>query len=642
MEEKQHQIKFFGFLQLLIYQVIFINIYLTVIFTPSDNRVVIRLITAIVKLKFLHNVYINHVVILIMVLFVAFATRANKKINYDLNKHFIYPFFIGTLLFITSLFSYKLDGIAGIILYSTTYIIGTVLLHTSLSNLSKILGIGLKKDVWNVEEQSFKQNQQLVKDHYLVNIPMQFFYNKKWNDGWININVFRALMVLGVPGSGKTESVIIPYIKQLLSMGFTMLVYDFKYPDLAEIAYFHYLKNKQNNGPLSKHQFHVVNVDQLEYSKRVNPILPHYIETLSDANETAEAIVLALKKGGSTGSGADQFFTVSAINLLGASIYYFSKLENGKFCTLPHVLAFLNLPYDRLFATLFKMQEIQSLLSPFRSAFENKAFDQLEGQVGTLKVQLSRLVTKETFWIFSGNDFDLKISNPPSILILANSDRTQNINSAFYSSVLMRTMKQINSKGNYPSAIIVDETPTVFLHKIENVIATARSNKVAVCLGLQELTQFKLNYSKDVADAITSIMGSILSGAVRSKDTLQWLQEMFGKNKQLSKGVSIDRNKTNYSLNEKMDSVIPSSRISNLNAGEMVGIVSRENQEGITAYSPNIFNCKIKLNFKQIDEEKKHYLKTPVYYNFGTAQQKLEFLMQNMQKIITEVENLDK
>ncbi len=642
MEEKQHQIKFFGFLQLLIYLVIFINIYLTVIFTPSDNRVVIRLITAIVKLKFLHNVYINHVVILIMVLFVAFATRANKKINYDLNKHFIYPFFIGTLLFITSLFSYKLDGIAGIILYSSTYIIGTVLLHTSLSNLSKILGIGLKKDVWNVEEQSFKQNQQLVKDHYLVNIPMQFFYNKKWNDGWININVFRALMVLGVPGSGKTESVIIPYIKQLLSMGFTMLVYDFKYPDLAEIAYFHYLKNKQNNGPLSKHQFHVVNVDQLEYSKRVNPILPHYIETLSDANETAEAIVLALKKGGSTGSGADQFFTVSAINLLGASIYYFSKLENGKFCTLPHVLAFLNLPYDRLFATLFKMQEIQSLLSPFRSAFENKAFDQLEGQVGTLKVQLSRLVTKETFWIFSGNDFDLKISNPPSILILANSDRTQNINSAFYSSVLMRTMKQINSKGNYPSAIIVDETPTVFLHKIENVIATARSNKVAVCLGLQELTQFKLNYSKDVADAITSIMGSILSGAVRSKDTLQWLQEMFGKNKQLSKGVSIDRNKTNYSLNEKMDSVIPSSRISNLNAGEMVGIVSRENQEGITAYSPNIFNCKIKLNFKQIDEEKKHYLKTPVYYNFGTAQQKLEFLMQNMQKIITEVENLDK
>lgn len=515
-------------------------------------------------------------------------------------------------------------------------------MHTSLSNLSKILGVGLKKDVWNEEQQSFEQNKKLVKADYLLNIPMQFYHNKKMHDGWININVFRAMMVIGVPGSGKTESIIIPYIKALLAKGFAMLVYDFKYPDLAEITYFHYLLNKKNNGSLRNHTFHVVNVDQIEYSQRVNPILPRYITTLSDAAETAEAIVLALKKSGTTGGGSDQFFTQSAINLLAATIYFFSKVEEGKYCTLPHVLAFLNLPYSNLFETLFAIQELQSLLSPFQSAFENKAFDQLEGQVGTLKVNLSRLATKETFWVFSGNDIDLKISSPPCVLVLANSDRTQNTNSAFFASILMRVMRQINQKGNHPSAIVVDETPTLFLHKIENLIATARSNKVAVVLGLQEITQFYLGYSKEIAQTITSIMGTVMSGAVRAKDTLDWLEKMFGKNKQISNSVSINHNQTNVSLNERMDSVIPASRIANLNAGEMVGIVSRENiEEGKRiAYQPNLFNCKIKIDFEQLKEEKKHYLKTPVYYQFGTEAEKNIFLMENMKRIISEVQSV--
>ena len=642
MEEKQHQVKFFGFLQMLIYLVILVNIYFVSIYIPGSNKVVFRLMVAIVKLHILHEVIANHIVVIIMVIFVAFGTRARKNIEYDLERHFLYPFCIGLLLFVASIYCSTLQAMAGALCYGLSYIVGTVLLHTSLSNLSKILGIGLKKDVWNEEEQSFQQNTELVKGEYLLNIPMEFYYKKKWRPGWININVFRAMMVIGVPGSGKTESIIIPYIKQLLAKGYSMLVYDFKYPDLAEITYYHYLKNRQHNGPLANHSFHVVSIDQIEYSQRVNPILPRYIETLSDAAETAEAIVLALKKSGSSGSGSDQFFTQSAINLLAATIYFFAKEQNGKYCTLPHVLAFLNMPYGNIFQTLFPLQEIQSLLSPFKSAFENKAFDQLEGQIGTLKINLSRLVTKETFWIFSGNDIDLKISNPPSIVVLANSDRTQNTNSAFYASILMRVMRQINQKGNNPSAIVVDETPTIFLHKIENLIATARSNKVAVVLGLQEITQFYLGYSKEIAQTITSIMGTVMSGSVRSKETLDWLEKMFGKNKQLSQGVSIDRNKTNYSLNEKMDSVIPASRIANLNAGEMVGIVSRENQEGTVKYQPNLFNCKIKLDFDQIKEEKSHYLKTPVYYHFGSNKEKDDFLMENMQKIIFEAESLIK
>lgn len=644
MEDNKHHEKFFGFVQTLIYTLIIINVYFICIYQPSSSRVLIKLVHSISKLHVFTSTYYSHLLVFGLILIVAFATRAKKNIDYQVYKHFIYPFFTGLFLFLISFICLAFEGNYQTALYASTYLLGAILLHISLSNLSKILGIGLKKDLWNAEEQSFAQNTELVTGEYLLNIPMQFYHKKKMNDGWININVFRAMMVIGVPGSGKTESIIIPYIKQLLGKGYAMLVYDFKYPDLSEIAYYHYLKNKENNGPLINHTFHVVNIDQLEYSQRVNPILPKYIETLSDAAETAEAIVLALKKSGSSGGGADQFFTQSAINLLAATIYFFSKEEEGKYCTLPHVLAFLNLPYGNVFETLFSMQELQSLLSPFRSAYENKAFDQLEGQVGTLKVNLSRLATKETFWVFSGNDMNLKISDPPSIIILANSDRTQNTNSAFFSSVLMRVMRQINQKGNKPSAIVVDETPTLFLHKIENLIATARSNKVAIVLGLQEITQFYLGYSKEIAQTITSIMGTVMSGAVRSKETLDWLEKMFGKIKQISNGVSIDHNKTNISLNERMDSVIPASRIANLNAGEMVGIVSRENIENgqSLAYQPNLFNCKIKIDFNQIKEEKKYYRKTPVFYSFGTPKEKDIFLMENMQRIITEVERIAK
>ena len=644
MEDNKHHEKFFGFVQTLIYTLVILNVYFVCIYERTSNKIITQLIFKIAKLHVFTNEYYSHSLVFVLILIVAFATRARKDIDYEVYKHFVYPFFTGLSLFIISFLFLALSGICQAIFYGLTYLVGSVLLHTSLSNLSKILGIGLKKDIWNADQQSFAQNTSLIKAEYLLNIPMQFYHKKKMNDGWININVFRAMMVIGVPGSGKTESIIIPYIKQLLSKGYAMLVYDFKYPDLSEITYYHYLKNKKDNGPLANHTFHVVNIDQLEYSQRVNPILPAYIETLSDAAETAEAIVLALKKSGSSGGGADQFFTQSAINLLAATIYFFAKEQDGKYCTLPHVLAFLNLPYGSVFETLFSVLEIQSLLAPFRSAYENKAFDQLEGQVGTLKVNLSRLVTKETFWVFSGNDMDLKISSPPSIIVLANSDRTQNTNSAFFSSVLMRIMRQINQKGNHPSAIVVDETPTLFLHKIENLIATARSNKVAIVLGLQEITQFYLGYSKEIAQTITSIMGTVMSGAVRSKETLDWLEKMFGKIKQLSHGISIDHNKTNISLNEKMDSVIPASRIANLNAGEMVGIVSRENaEEGQSiAYQPNLFNCKVKIDFKQLAEEKKHYLKTPVFYKFGTPEQKNEFLMENMQMIIAEVESLVK
>jgi hypothetical protein len=368
----------------------------------------------------------------------------------------------------------------------------SMLFQIALSNLTKAIPSLLKRDVWNVEEESFEQNRKKAESPDVFNIPMRFYFKRKVHNGWININPFRGLMVLGTPGSGKSESVIIPFIKQFLGKGYAMMVYDFKYPTLARMTYHHYLLNSCPGGALQHHRFHVINLDDIEYSQRINPLDARYIRSLADAGETAEAIVTALKKGEKgSGGGSDQFFTQSAINFLASAIYFLARHEQGRYSTLPHLLAFIAQPYERIFKCLFSMIELHSLLSPFYSAFQKGAFDQLEGQIGTLRINISRLATKETFWVFSGSEFDLRISNPPSVLVMANSPNSQNVNSAFFAAILLRIIRLVNEPGNHPCALVVDELPTLYLHKLDNLIATARSNKVAVVLGLQEITQLQ-------------------------------------------------------------------------------------------------------------------------------------------------------
>ena len=303
----------------------------------------------------------------------------------------------------------------------------------------------------------------------------------------------------------------------------------------------------------------------------------------------------------------------------------------------------MNRSYEEIFRTLFSEPELLSLMSPFRSAFELKAFDQLEGQIGTLKVFISRLATKETFWVFSGDDFNLKISDPsdPSVLVLANDPNTQNINSACYSVVLNRLTRLINSKGNLPCAIVVDECPTLYIFRLENLISTARSMKVAVILALQELPMLRQQYGKDTAAVLTSVVGNVLSGAVRNKETLDWLERLLGKSKQISENLSIDRNKTSTSLNERMEVLIPAGKIASLNTGEMVGLIAADPKEHYDGtFETSAVNCRINLDLKEIRAEEKLYRELPVFYDFGGR--KDEILMHNFLKINSEVEQIVK
>ena len=653
MQEQQNQIKIYDFFQKMVYGVVTLDC-LILFFQNAKIPVLSNILQSFAKMGVFFPPINAKLSTLVLITLVAIGTRAKKKRDLDVTKEIFLPISVGLIMIISSLalvwgagnpnLPYVVPYLNG---YQLGYLLlsyaGTMITQKGADSISKLMQTKMDKDRWNTEEESFDQNRELVETPTSVNIPYKFRYKKQTHQGWMNIDPFRGSMVIGVPGSGKTFGVINPAIRQLVSKGFCLCIYDFKFPSLGEIAYYHHLLKKKTD-PNYKHKFHVVNLDEVEYSRRVNPFKKEYINTLAQAQEMAESMVSALQKGGSSGGGgSEQFFTQSAVNFLASTIYYFATYENGKYSDLPHILAFMNRSYEEIFDTLFTNEELVSLMSPFKSAYENKAFDQLEGQIGTIKIFLSRLATKESFWVFSGDEVQLKISDPenPSILILASNPRTQDINSALYSAVLNRVISQINDKGNLYSGLIADEFPTIYIHKIDNLVATARSNKVAVMLGLQEQPQLRQFYKKEVAETISAIMGNILSGAVRDKGTLDWLEKLFGKIKQKSYSESISNQGTNMTISEKMDVMIPAGKIAGQRTGEMVGMVVQGEDNATEEFKTSAISGKINLDMKAIKHEEANYVKMPTYYSFKDSagnNRKNEILMTNFRRINKEVE----
>ena len=653
MQEQQHQIKIYGFLQKAVYAVVVLDCA-ALFYLNANIPVVSNLLKNFSKMSFIYPPINAKFATLILIGLVAIGTKAKKKKDLNIAIEIVVPMVMGLLMIFSSLIwqneaaNSKLPKVfPGINLYQIIYAVlsflGAVILQMGADSISKLMQQKMGKDRWNVEEESFDQNQELIKSDTNINIPYLFRYKGKSNKGWINLNPFRGTMVIGTPGSGKSFGVINPAIRQMIVKGFCLCIYDFKFPDLAQIAYYHYLFKKSKESDYN-YSFNVINLNEVEKSRRVNPFHKKYIQTLAEAQEMAESMVSSLQKGGSSsGGGSEAFFTQSAINFLASSIYYFAKLENGKYSDLPHILSFMNRSYQEIFDSLFKNEEIGSLLSPFKTAYDNKAFDQLEGQIGTLKIFLSRLATKESFWVFSGDEVELKITDRknPSILILASDPGTQDINSALYSAVLNRTLRLVNSKHNLPGGIIADEFPTIYIHKIDNVVATARSNRVAVLLGLQEIPQLRQFYKKEVADTISAIVGNILSGSARDKNTLEWLEKLFGKIKQKSFSQSISQQGTTTSINEKMDFMIPAGKIAALRTGEMVGMIAQGEENDTDEYKTSAINGKINLDMKSIKQEEQNYVPMPVYYSFidkAGNNRKEEVLMTNFRKINKEIE----
>src|SRR5574344_1018224 len=584
------------------------------------------------------NLVYSKVATFLLICITCVGTRNKKHLEFDARRQVLYPLLSGVLLIVQSvwLFGHSIMPCFYTLrlntwLYMLTSIVGVVLVHIALDNISKFLKEGLLKDRFNFENESFEQCQELQENKYSVNIPMRYYYKGKFRRGWVNIvNPFRGTWVVGTPGSGKTFSIIEPFLRQHSKKGFAMVVYDYKFPTLAQKLYYHYKINQKAGNLPDGCKFNIINFVDVEYSRRVNPIQQKYIGNLAAASETAETLLESLQKGKKEGGGgSDQFFQTSAVNFLAACIYFFVNYKKvpydkdgntliaemttdpktfiqkptgrvfdhtgreveaaywlGKYSDMPHILSFLNQDYKVIFEVLETDPEVAPLLGPFQTAMKNNAMEQLEGMIGTLRVYTSRLATKESYWIFhkDGDDFDLKVSDPknPSYLLIANDPEMESIIGALNALILNRLVTRVNTgQGkNVPVSIIVDELPTLYFHKIDRLIGTARSNKVSVALGFQELPQLEADYGKVGMQKIITTVGNVVSGSARSKETLEWLSnDIFGKVVQLKKGVTIDRDRTSINLNENMDNLVPASKISDLPTGWLCGQVARDFQK---------------------------------------------------------------
>lgn len=549
------------------------------------------------------------------IIFLALSCLGTKGVkNQKMTWQKIYATFLGGLvLFFMNWWMLDLpfSPIVNMVIYTVTMTVGYILLLMSGVWISRMFKHNLMEDVFNVANESFMQETRLMENEYSVNLPTKFVYQGKEWDGWINVvNPFRATIVLGTPGSGKSYAVVNNYIKQTIAKGFATYIYDYKFDDLSVIAYNELLKNIDKYKV--KPSFYVINFDDPRRSHRCNPINPKFMVDISDAYESAYTIMLNLNKTWIQKQG--DFFVESPIILLAAIIWYLRIYKDGKYCTFPHTIEFLNKPYADIFTILTSYPSLENYLSPFMDAWKGGAQDQLQGQIASAKIPLSRMISPQLYWVMTGDDFTLDLNNPnePKILCVGNNPDRHNIYSAALGLYNSRIVKLVNKKGQLKSSIIIDELPTIYFRGIDNLIATARSNKVAVCLGFQDYSQLARDYGDKEAKVIQNTVGNIFSGQVVG-ETAKNLSERFGKILQQRQSVSINRQDTSTSINTQLDFLIPASKISNLSQGTFVGSVADNFGEEI---DQKIFHSRIIVDSAKVSAETKAYKKIPIVNEF--------------------------
>ena len=534
----------------------------------------------------------------------------------------------GCVLFFLNwwLLDLSLPHMTSTILYVVTLTAGYLGLLMAGLWMSRLYRHNLMGDVFNIENESFQQETRLLENEYSVNLPTSFRFQGKQHDGWINVvNPFRATIVLGTPGSGKSYAVVNNYIRQMISKGYSCYIYDYKFDDLSTIAYNTLLNNMDKYKV--KPRFYVINFDDPRRSHRCNPINPEFMTDISDAYEASYTIMLNLNRTWIEKQG--DFFVESPIILLAAIIWYLKIYKNGIYCTFPHAVELLNKPYSDLFTILTSYPELENYLSPFMDAWKGNAQDQLQGQIASAKIPLTRMISPQLYWVMTGNDFSLDINNPkePKLLCVGNNPDRQNIYSAALGLYNSRIVKLINKKKQLKCAVIIDELPTIYFRGLDNLIATARSNKVGVLLGFQDFSQLTRDYGEKESKVIQNTVGNIFSGQVVG-ETAKTLSERFGKVLQQRQSVSINRQDVSTSINTQLDSLIPASKIANLSQGTFVGAVADNFDERI---EQKIFHAEIVVDHTKISAEEKAYQKIPVINDFKDRNGN-DIMMQQIQR----------
>jgi hypothetical protein len=562
---------------------------------------------------FSHTLY-TKVFALVLLALSCLGTKGVKNEKITWSKIYV-ALGIGFILFFLNTLFLRLPPKTGNFLYILTISAGYIALLMAGVWMSRLLKNHLMDDVFNNENESFQQETRLMENEYSVNLPSKFYYKGKWHPGWINVvNPFRATIVLGTPGSGKSFAVVNNFIKQHIEKGFSMYIYDFKFDDLSMIAYNHLLNHSE--AYKIKPKFYIINFDDPRKSHRCNPLNPNFMTDISDAYEAAYTIMLNLNRSWIQKQG--DFFVESPIILLAAIIWFLKIYKDGKYCTFPHAIELLNKKYEDVFTILTSYSELENYLSPFMDAWQGGAQDQLQGQIASAKIPLSRMISPQLYWVMTGDDFSLDINNPkePKILCVGNNPDRQNIYSAALGLYNSRIVKLINKKGQLKSSVIIDELPTIYFRGLDNLIATARSNKVSVCLGFQDFSQLTRDYGDKESKVIQNTVGNIFSGQVVG-ETAKALSERFGKVLQKRQSISINRNDTSTSISTQLDSLIPASKISTLTQGFFVGAVSDNFDERI---EQKIFHSEIVVDTVKLSAEEKNYQKIPQIRSFVDGQ----------------------
>jgi hypothetical protein len=498
---------------------------------------------------------------------------------------------------------------------------GFVILNIGFDNISKLINVNLMKDRFNEENESFPQERTFKANEFSVNLATLYQYKRKWHEGWINIvNPFRGSIVIGTPGSGKSYSVVLPFIRQHISKGFSMCVYDFKYPDLSEITYNHFLRARRKNSLPKSAQFYVINFDDIRKSYRCNPLSPELMESPIDAFESSRTVLYNLNREWIRKQG--EFFSESAVSFFAAVIWFLKRYRDGEFCTLPHAIELLQLDYDELFEVLSREKDVENIINPFINAHKRGAHEQLEGQLGSLKIAISKIVSREIYWICSGNDFSLDINNPkhPKVVCLANNPLRIEMYGAVLSLFITRMLKVINRKHQHKSSLIFDELPTIYFRGLDTLIATARSNRISTLLGIQTIDQLIRDYGKEQANAILTNIGNIFAGQSVG-ETAKFIQNRMGKILQERQSININRNTQSTSFSTQMDYLVPEGKIATLPQGFMTGQVTDNFGEQVGQKN---FNCLMVSDEKALVKEEKGLVPIPDFYDFDNINEVLE------------------
>lgn len=533
------------------------------------------------------------------------GTKAKKgeEFNYRLALAYLLT---GTAIYFISALLFRLPASNTTIAVSYMIIcsLGFILFLTGGTLVFRIIKQKLTSEVFNSQNETFPQEERLLENKYSINLPTQYTLKNKKRSGWINIiNGFRGgVLLMGLPGSGKTL-IAKEIIKQQIGKGYALFIHDFKYPDLTRVAYNHFLKNK--NCYQAEPEFHILNFEDIQ--QRCNPLLPASIRSITDAASASRAILLGLNQEWIDKQG--DFWVESSINFITTLIWFLRIYQDGKFCTLPHVIELAQTPLDKLFSILRAEPSLEVLITPFIRAYEEDAGKQLIGQISGAAISLGTLSTDKLYYVLSGNDFTMNINDPehPKIVCIANNPQVSNIYSAVISLYLNTLQKLLKEQEQQPCGILLEEFANISWHGAARFLSVCRSYLVNVTLVIQDASQLVAHYGTKQADVILSMVGNIISGQVKG-DSAKALSEQFGRILQDRQSLTVNSSDTSINKSKQLDYAIPQSTIASLSAGEVVGIVADNPDQQI---AQKMFHGQIRHDFKALQREQAGYMPLP-------------------------------